>query len=803
MERASNLALIVVVVIASLSSCSAPPARVPTTVLIEPFGVLLVPESSSRPLSAVVLDQSGDVMPDASVAWSSSSPTIIAVTNAGVVTALGPVGSATVTATAGAVRAQIAVISAVPAAGTTLVKDTDVLAGPSPVDPAQTFEVGALYEYTLAIAPPAIGTYVLGLGTVPVAGRVAAVDGDVVTVEIVPLDEQFVELDIDESLDLSAAPMKTDGATFDLVATRSGDGRLHVHGSVSGSSSGAQTVQPQAKFTVGNLECASDFNFAQLEVLNFNIAFTPALSFDVVFNEHRKKVVVHGSPTVVAAFEPAIKGALQESVSCEFTFGNIQIPLPPPVGLFLGGVVPVGVGFKLEGSVPLANVGYHFDAEVGADVKVGFDCNPSCEGVAELDPHVTGHQRPILPGDLFGLSLESSLFGYMFAGLEAGLRFSREGRVEIAKSQTGIKLTAKLAGEDTQFQDPSYASEYGLDFVANISAGKDIQAFFNLISVAPAQLKLELSSAIATSPKSADISADVESFAVGDTVTFDIELAPGSTNFPIIGYNVDSVRIYNVMSGSLVLANEVSANPGQSSFEIPWVATQDGDVTDNFVAFVTSRLLPGLRLELGTPKTTVGGGTAVLTFTVDYLRSYVETAPNYDATYEETESYSGAYAFDVVSRDADTILFEVVSGTLDYSQAIEEHEALQGEMGSEPGCTYTKTIDITYLAAGSLVVPPGTSGTYRVDLQPNADYHMAFAPDLVFIVPYQDNYKVNGGCGVDGANETEFGDDHVSAFFEIDGTQDPANPDLFAGTLVLGTPDDGYHITWSLSITPP
>lgn len=783
----------------AIAGCSGPPASVATQVVITPAGVLLAPGRPSQELSVLVLDQHGAVMEDAAVTWSSTAADIVQVSGAGVVTAPGPVGSAIVSATSGNASAQIAAISVVPVPGTVLVDDSEVLAGPDPVDPSQAFGVGALYTVSLAIAPPPVGSYVLATGEAQVAGRVVAVDGSLVTLETVPFEELFVEIAIDASLDLSTAPLLAEEQVSGVTTTRLPDGRWQLQGAPADGS-----LEPQAEFTVGGLTCKSDTTFAQLEILNFGLTFSPSLSFDVVFNSTQKKVVVRGSPTAVATFEPVVKAALQESVSCEYAVPGIRIPIPGPVGLFLGAVVPVGVGFKIEGTVPLANFGYHFDAEVGADLQLGFDCNPGCEGVAALDPHVSGHHRPILPGSLLGLRVESSLFGYVFAGLEAGFLYSREGRVKIAKSQTGIKLGAKLASEDAQHQDASYASEYALDLVANIGAGDDVAKFFDLISVTPVQLKLELVAPIATSPKATSITADPETFEAGDTVTFTVELDPNSTNFPIVGYNVNAVRVYNVTSGSLVLANEMTANSGQQDFEIDWVATQDGEVADSFAVFVESRLLPALRLELGKPATRQAGGTATLVYSAAHHEDYAETAPDYEQSYEEDESSSGQYTFDVVSRSAAEILFAVTSGTLSYDLEENDVEVYHNEMGIEIGCTYTKTVETTYQASGSLSVPAGTPGLYRVTFLPNDEYLIEAHPGLAWSAPYTDRFEVSGGCGVPPTDETDIGLHEVSAWWgELAGQLDPANPNVLSANLSVGPPEDSYTLSWTLTLTPP
>lgn len=801
--RSYAVACLSVVLLLALSSCTAPAPEepTPTSILITPAGVLLTPDLPSQTLSAVVLDQHGEVM-DLSVEWSSSAPDAVQVSGAGGVTAVVAAGSATITASAGTASAQVAAIAAVPAAGTVLVSDADVLTGPTPVDPSQTFGEGALYTVTLNlanVATPDIGAHLLATGAAPVAGRVVDVAGNTVTLEIVPLEELFVELDIDQSLDLSTAPLLEEAGSG-LTVERLPDGSWRAHGAITT----GESLTPQAEFEVGNLECESDFNFAELDVLNVDVSFTPALSFDVAFSSTQKKVVLNGRPKVVATLEPVIKAGLQGSVECDLTIANIQIPLPGPIGLFLGVVVPVGVGFELQGSVPLADFGYHFEGEVGAELRMGFDCDPTCEPVTVLDPHVTGSHRPLLPNDLLGLKLESSLFAYLFAGLEAGVRFSPKLRIEVAKGKVGLQLEGKFASEDTQFADTGFAAEYGLDFVATIGAGKDIDAFFDLISVNLAELAFTLTGNIATSPKASSVSADVEAFSTGDTVTFTVTLDPASLDFPIVGYNITSMRVYNALSGSLVLANEETASAGQKDFEITWVASQDGEVADDFVVFVTTKLLPELRLELGEASDPGGGGTATLNFSTLFERDFSQELPNWEETLEETRSLTGQYSLNVLSRSANAILFEVVSGNVAYGEDVKEVTVEHGKLGNEANCTYSETTEFTYQASGNLSVPAGTPGTYRVTLLDDDQYYLEFYPDLFMSVPYQETFKVSGGCGVDGIDDSDSGLSHESSGFGSPvATLDPDNPNVLSGHFFDQFEDTTDTVTWTLTITPP
>jgi len=117
------------------------------------------------------------------------------------------------------------------------------------------------------------------------------------------------------------------------------------------------------------------------------------------------------------------------------------------------------------------------------------------------------------------------------------------------------------------------------------------------------QAKFEKSVPLGRSP-TATLAACTSSFVAGDAVQFQVDLNADEVLFPLQGYNVQSVRVYRktvAEDGSfvLVLANEVAASNGQTQFLLPWVATVDSAANISFVAFVKTRLLNGLRWQVG------------------------------------------------------------------------------------------------------------------------------------------------------------------------------------------------------------
>src|SRR5690606_13299761 len=144
-------------------------------------------------------------------------------------------------------------------------------------------------------------------------------------------------------------------------------------------------------------------------------------------------------------------------------------------------------------------------------------------------------------------------------------------------------------------------------------------------------------------------------------------------DFPAVGYNVDAVRVYRITGQSLVLANEVTAVAGQTEFEIPWIATVDGTVTANFIAFVATKALPPLRLELA-QATALPAGTGLLTFTFVDDQHIVESTENSTRVSDETFLEGATFTLRQSSNTGSVVTFEVIDGTVSYSLQVDTIE---------------------------------------------------------------------------------------------------------------------------------
>lgn len=782
-----------------LAGCTTPPTPAPSRVEITPGGLLLTPDAPIGALTAAVFDQFGQPM-DVAVAWTSSDPSVVTVDADGAVTAQADLGSAQVTARAGAVHGTVIVVLAQPVPGATVVSDAQIVGEPVAVDPSAPFDVGMQYVVTLTGAnAPTVGSILLGSGEKPVAGRVVQVDGPDVTLELVPIDEVFAGLDIEESFDLAEARFTTPDAVaqaFEIRQAEDGAVTMHLRDGHTLSSPGA--LDPQAEFGAGAFRCETQLSAVQIQLLKSDLTFNPGLSFDIVWNDTQRKIVVNGSPRVSLEVTPVVSVAIDGKVTCKLTFREIHVPVPGPLGLFIGAVVPIGAGFEIGGKLPVGQIGMQFKSEVGANVQMGFDCNPNCVPVQSLTPILDGNAKPVLPATLTGVKVEASAYAFLFADLEGGARFSSTLRVEAIESAAGLKFDAKLATEETQADDAGYASEYELSFEASVAAGSGFQRFLNLVRVTVARLELKLVQSIARSPASITVTADQEAFSTGETVTFTVALNPATIAFPIVGYNVAAVRIYRKDAGSLVLANEVVASTGQTDIEIPWVATVDGTVTGNFVAFVMTNLFSSPRLELGAI-TATEPGFATYSFTEETVMHRQEVNGDSTVTEDETETFSVFMQLRVLSSSPQITEFEVVGGTLSVSGT---YDYVEENLGAGFGeCTYDERIEDhastngTGTATGSVVLGLDGVDSYEVGSS-------ALVLDVETNGVWTARYQFLGSetdCRVDVTDpyHQSWTEDR---FAEVDGTTDPSQPGLYQGSAVQSFGDTTITTTWSLQM---
>jgi hypothetical protein len=658
-----------------------------TKIVVEPGGVLLTPAAPSQKLVATAFDADGNEVA-AEIVWETSDDGAIAVDADGTVRRGDGVSSALVTARAGNVRATVVALAATPVADAVELADADITAGPFAEDPSVPFTEGYRYSIELGVDPPPVGRVLLTRGAKPIAGRVVAVEGAGVTLEVVPIDQIFAELAVNESLRLEDV-------------------------------SDQEIPSAASELKVGPFECETDVGGVALEFAKKTARPTGlgTLRYEIVWEDDQRSVEVRGQPGVTFELEPTLAAKLEGSVTCKMILKEYPIPIPGPAKIFLGAAVVVGAGVKLGGTIPIAGVGVNLKGDVLADLAMGASCREDggCTTIRDIEPAVSVTPSVVAPE--VSVKFEPEAQAFLYAELEGGARFSTTLRTEAIQAQAGFKLAGTFATEQTQVEDDAYASNYELSFEAEVGPGSAVNDFFGLIGFGLSFLKFEKSERIAGSP-TGRADATVSEFSAGDDVTFNVSLDPETVNLPIVGYNVEKVRIYRrePRAGggtALILANEQVAEPDQTRFSIPWVATVDGVIEGSFVAFATTSLV-SVPLEIGA----VAPGTR----TGEFLSPFLPALQANDGYVVELPVGNAENPGDVPLRIA-RVLYTVLPDALEICA----EPRLRREVGY---------VSVNIAAEGELV-----AGTY-----PYADWTTGIKPGTAFVLITTSNCPDEMAC---------------------------------------------------------
>jgi probable HAF family extracellular repeat protein len=589
---------------------------------ITPGGLLLTKAGESQVLSVKAFDAENHEAP-ASITWTSSNPANATVDSSGKVTAASDLGSAQLTAQAGDAKAMILVVIAQTVPGAVLVKDNQITKIEL-IDPNAAYQVGYQYKVNLlGVTPPAVGSILLSSESYPVAGKVVAVSENagvnVVILEVVPLGQVFSNVAISEVLDLSAVKPEIAQTTkeFFIVEYKSpGHYTLTLKpGQVLKTTS--KTVQqkrlsPRGAFKLGPLDCESSLKESEVafDKATVDIDFSQ-MQFEFKLFDNEKRILIEGQPKVTFAFKPKISVALTGKIGCKLEFFEIPVPISGPLSAFASASIPVGAGIEIEGKIPVADVGFEATSEYSPSIRAGLLCHPDCSFLKEYtESSPKADYKFNTSNFLTGLKFEASISAFFYADINFGVGtvfknlaglVTGTGIVDLNffNLQAGLKLETKLASEETQVADTTYASDHKLSFEASFATGADLTAALKKLDLLVTKLEFKTSKELGSSP-TATTTVDKTNFKTGDTLNFKVKLT--NLEFPLVGYNIESVRIYRketIPKEALVFAREVVAAPGQSEFEMPWVATVDGEVKDNFFVFVKTNFLSDYRLEMG------------------------------------------------------------------------------------------------------------------------------------------------------------------------------------------------------------
>ena len=600
---------------------------------ITPGGVILTAGGDSEQLSATVFEKSGSPLP-VQVTWSSNDPAVVTVNSNGLATAVAATGSALLRASYGGKQASILVVVADPVAGAFLLTDAQITSDPLPLDPLAEQGIGYQYTVTLDVpGMPAAGQMVINTGEKPVGGKTITVTGDVLTLEIVALsslfdafslNQHFTTADMIPSVPVSVTQVFNVQASGDTILLSLKPGVVISAVTPVLNQAGPQRPDLSKEFELGPFACEAEAGGVGIELSKAEISFKQNLSADFIWEDEHKLIKVSGQPELKLALTPELKAELAGKLSCELEIYEFIIPTPGVFGWLVAGKIPVGLGFEVEGKVPLASLTkVEITSWQRSEIESGFNCQPDCVRISNFTnttpatPDGSALSVKFSGPQLEQPKLEASLSAYLFAELNAGAALiKKDTRIagivlrefEFLVAQAGFKLEGKFASKEVQAHDPAFNSEYSLSFEAQVSPGETLEKAVEILELkADVNLEWLYSKKLGISP-AASVAADRQAFTAGNTLNITVTLVPSSTEFPVIGYNLDSVKVYKKIPGAtpdalptlLPIAQEL-ALPGQLTFHFTFVVTETGTI-DQYMAFAEPHLMPFLSLELGIPQ---------------------------------------------------------------------------------------------------------------------------------------------------------------------------------------------------------
>lgn len=610
-------------------------------VIVSPSAALLERGGTPKQLRASFISDSGQEEPG-TVRWISNKPDVVAVDQNGVVTPVGSWGSALVTAEIkGVTSAPVLVTVASPAPAAVLVSDAQILEDPTPEDPQAVYAVGYRYKVRLQDIPNLVpGNLVIGTEEITLAGRVVDVRREenqtIATVAIVPLNELFRELHIDEIIPLTRADVllsdnvreESDvrfGPSGEIVITsneRPASGPAIAQAPVSAILQEKRLLATAAplgdgKFKLGKFECelpplaSVDLNGPyRYEIVSDGISLP--LKIDVVgSNLPTFKFGVAGNVGVKKAVDLDATLAANSGLSCEINGPPRIIPAPGYLRIFIGGLVTVGAGFDVSLGGQAGKAGWKFEADVVQQFDMGFEYQLFGAGWRQYNdsvPLTTNFKSELKPlegarrldgGIGVAGKAKVTLVNPILYSVRQLARWLRAIELNVLNVKAGPVTQVSASTVGFQMADRNYASNYRMALDAKITAGMDALEWGKLLGITnPLNLSITLSRPLGTSPKALSAISDRESLETGVPIAVTVNLDQATTAFPIwpSTANVDQIELYRLDTGAK-LASAVG-EIGRSQYILSFVPNSNGAIRDNLFAFAITPLGEYIPVEL-------------------------------------------------------------------------------------------------------------------------------------------------------------------------------------------------------------
>lgn len=578
-----------------------PPAAV-ATVTLDRASVFLTGAGQAATLHAQVLDDEGAPV-DAVVHWTSTNPDQVLVDANGLVAAV-TIGSAQIFAEANGVRSQPTfVFVAQPQPGALLLTDSQIvsvgeLLGLGPNDPPV---LGTQYEVRVTgVAPaPTPGTVVLAAEDAPVAGKVVATrqEGEllVLTLALAPLPDLLSQYDIDWSIDLSQYPIEFEPAPAAATA------KSFINRAPSARGSAAAKIRASALDALDLITCDGELT-AKLADFGSTLSIDNQMRLEVHDTPGSSRHVLTGSESISGTIEFLFDPGFEASGTC-LADGRIRLPV---TGVLSVGVMPavrLGIGVELGGRFEVAHGELSISGRIGSSHSIGWECTGSsnaCQPIQQLTPINEFKHTEIVPStDQMHVTLSGKAFVLLGLDLVFGTLFP----VSMVEAKLGPKQTVDLGFESDQASNQIYTSKYDLVFDGTIAPGDALKTAINALLGGDGTnltFNLNFGGDLAKSPRGS-FTADRTRVPPNDPVNFTVQLEADSLNYPLLGYNVDSVVLYRKRPDDVEFAPfqtiPVTASQ-QGTFQYRWEPTGEDVGKSQFAAFVTTTMpVPSLEVN--------------------------------------------------------------------------------------------------------------------------------------------------------------------------------------------------------------
>ena len=569
-----------------------PPTPTPNVakVVLEQKSILLAGLSAQESLVASAFDANGAKV-QTPITFSSSKPDVVSVDVQGNVKGLA-VGSAQITASVGTVSSTpiIAAVAELVSDIANIASDK-IVSGPSFENPDQATVVGSKYSVVVQNVTPTVGKkwFSQGNNAQRLEGKIVAVEAlannqSKVTLEVIPFQEVFSKLLIDEDVDVSKANSVVPPAAEYIPSAIS-------------------VVRPQAFVSFGNsIECELS-NVGGTPPISLNI---PQMSIGLDVNEARTHILVRlgffEPNTIEARFAATLNANMSLTGNLTRNFnGTVDCRTKNPISTAVTSIplplltslgVERGLGIKFSGSFSGPTTSFRVQGSTSIAFSVGakIDLNNSTiTPFNSITPTNSANLNFTNSGPTISrINLTASPYVYENWVFRAGpLAF------DIWQNQNGLRLDADLATINDQLSDPNYASGYKLERFGRQGPGAEFAAFLNFFNAGALAPQTQSYSSLI------DNNFTLESFGCGVS-NFGVCVTRFSDkDFPVIGANnIDKLEIYRRRgTTNTLIATDTGVNVTNIVTTFPSDQIQAGD---RCVVVAYTKLMPGIPLEAGT-----------------------------------------------------------------------------------------------------------------------------------------------------------------------------------------------------------